>query len=300
MKSDALALAAALLPLAGPQAQADDLTTQLDCLRESHIGLASAHRGRLAPEAPENSLSGLQAAWQAGIRLLEVDVAATREGKLVLLHDDTLDRTTTGAGPVSEIAFERLKSVSLKDAQGKPVPETVPSLVEALRWAKKAGAWLQLDVKRKTRFEDVIAAVQSEGMTGQVVIITYSLKDALKVHRLEPQVMISAPIWSAGDLTTLQQKGFDLTRLIAFTGTRTPNPALWAALRREGVEAIFGTLGPEETRLDEAYLADGNPSEYADLVRQGVTIVATDRPAMAQQALDAALDTCIADTKDKS
>src|ERR1700681_2116363 len=60
----------------------------------------SAHRGH-STAAPENTLAALAAAWRAGATVAEIDVRMTRDGELVLLHDPTLDRTTTGHGPVS-------------------------------------------------------------------------------------------------------------------------------------------------------------------------------------------------------
>lgn len=275
-----------------PPAPLADLPAQLDCMRARNVGLASAHRGRAFPHHPENCLSSMQSAWDAGIRLLEVDVASTGDGALVLLHDDTLDRTTTGEGPLTAATLAHLKSCRLKDPHGNVVDETVPTLQEALRWARSTGAALQLDIKPRTRMDDVVRAVQGEGMSGQVIIVTYRLSSAMHVHRLDPKVMISTPIRSTADLVALKRRGFDLSRLIAWTGTSEPNPSLWSALRKYGVEAAFGTSGRARQRLDDRFLVDGNPSEYADLVRQGVTVIASDRAEIAQDVIGHSFEKC--------
>ncbi|MGK2285401.1 glycerophosphodiester phosphodiesterase family protein [Pedomonas sp. V897] len=276
---------AAASPDADALAAPADLTVQLDRLRERKAGIAAAHRGRPDPHTLENALSGLQAAWEAGIQLMEVDVATTADGALVLLHDDRLERTTTGEGPVSAATLAQVRACRLKDRHGNPLEETVPTLAEALRWARTRGAWLQLDIKPRTRVEAVLQTVDAEQMAGQVIIVTYRLSDALRVHRLDPRVMVSTPIRSVRDLRDLQRRGFDLSRLIAWTGTQKPSPSLWEALRRHGVEAAFGTNGRARVRLDDLYLADGDPAEYSDLVRQGVTVIASDRAGIVQQAI---------------
>lgn len=291
-KAGSIALPAAPGP-EGADAAPVDLTAQMDCLRLRKAGLVSAHRGRAMPDAPENSLSGLQAAWDAGIRLMEVDVATTGDGVPVLLHDDTLDRTTTGEGPLHAVTLAHLKTCRLKDPRGNVLAESVPTLTEALQWARHAGAALQLDIKPRTRVDDVIRTVRAEGMNGQVIIVTYRLSAAMYVHRLDPKVMISVPIRSTKDLITLKRRGFNLSRLIAWTGTREPDPSLWAALRKHGVEAAFGTSGRARQRLDDVFAMDGNPSEYADLVRQGVTVVASDKAEVAQGVVGQAFETCM-------
>ena len=280
------------MPGGEPAAVPPALPAQLDCMRLRNVGLASAHRGRAFPHHPENCLSSMQAAWDAGIRLLEVDVATTGDGVLVLLHDDTLDRTTTGEGPLTAATLAQIKSCKLKDPHGNVVDEAVPTLPEALRWARATGAALQLDIKPRTRMDDVIRAVQGEGMSGQVIIVTYRLSSAMHVHRLDPNVMISTPIRSTADLVALKRRGFDLSRLIAWTGTNEPNPSLWSALRKYGVEAAFGTSGRARQRLDDRFLVDGNPSEYADLVRQGVTVIASDRAEIAQEVIGHSFEKC--------
>jgi glycerophosphoryl diester phosphodiesterase len=74
-------------------------------------------------------------------------------------------------------------------------------------------------------------------------------------------------------------------KMLGFTGTREPDAALIARMDAVGVEAITGTLGRPGQRLDDRYLADGDGSEYADLAARGVTLIASDQPVEAWQAL---------------
>src|SRR5262249_7476269 len=70
----------------------------------------SAHRG-YSSDFPENTLPALEAALEAGAHVAEIDVRLTRDGKLVLMHDPTVDRTTDGSGPVSDMSLEEVKKL---------------------------------------------------------------------------------------------------------------------------------------------------------------------------------------------
>ena len=127
--------------------------------------------------------------------------------------------------------------------------------------------------------------LQQDRHAARVVIIVYNEADAVEVARLAPELMMSVSADRAGEIATLMARGVRADRMLGFTGTREPDRTLLNELRRVGVEPIVGTLGPAATRLDERYLADGNGSEYAELIRGGAAIIATDRPVEALAAL---------------
>jgi glycerophosphoryl diester phosphodiesterase len=81
------------------------------------------------------------------------------------------------------------------------------------------------------------------------------------------------------------RKVIDPHRMLGWTGTRDPQKQPFAALRAAGIEPIFGTLGRAGERLDDVYLADGNGSEYVDLVKAGAVMIATDAAVAAQKAV---------------
>lgn len=105
-----------------------------------------AHRGA-SGSAPENTLAAFRAAEAAGADGIELDVQLSRDGVPVVLHDDTVDRTTDGAGRADRLLLRELKSL---DAGGWFDPafagEPLPTLEEVLRWA---GGRLRLNVEIK-------------------------------------------------------------------------------------------------------------------------------------------------------
>ena len=114
----------------------------------------------------------------------------------------------------------------------------------------------------------------------RVILITYSADTARAVAAMAPEMMISAGL---NDLAGLD--GLNPPQILAWTGTRAPRPDLWRALETRGVESQFGTLGAPGRRLDDAYAADGDVSEYLDLARNGVAVIATDAPMAVMSVL---------------
>jgi glycerophosphoryl diester phosphodiesterase len=255
-----------------------------DCLRERRLALVSAHRGQKHPQATENSLESFRATTAAGPIFIEVDVQRSADGVLMLMHDRTLDRTTTGTGPLSALSYRQLRQLWLKDASGRETEERIPTLDEALVWAKRRGAVLQLDLKPGVPLAEVVSHVRDARMEGQVILIAYSLADSRAAMKLAPEIMLSASGRTARETAALLQLANP--RMLVFTGTTEPDPALIARLDAARVEAITGTLGPEGKRLDDRYLADGDGREYAELAARGVTLIASDQPAKAWDALE--------------
>jgi glycerophosphoryl diester phosphodiesterase len=262
-----------------------DLPAFFDCLRENSQTVVAAHRGGPAPGFAENAIETFEHTLGLTPAMLEIDIARTRDGALVLMHDDELDRTTTGSGLVRDHMLAEIQALRLRDNDGQALDARVPTLRQALDWA--AGkAMLELDVKRGVSYEDVIAEVRAASAMNRVVFITYSDDAAVRVHDLAPEMMLSISVDEASDLAALERRGIDLGRMLAWTGTEEPNAALNVALDQRGVEAIFGTLGNPARSWDGRFEREGR-EQYAAFADTGLEIIATDRPAAAARDLDA-------------
>lgn len=261
-----------------------DIGAFFDCVREKSLTVIAAHRGGDQPvenaiETFERTLGGAP-----GPVLLEVDVRRTSDGTLVLMHDETLDRTTTGSGPVASVDVAAFQKLQLKDEGGRVLEARPPTLKRALDWSK-GKAILELDVKRGTPFPEVIAAVRAAGAENRVVIIVYTVEDAVAVHRQAPDLMLSAPPESVATLEGLSSMRADLSRILAWTGTREPNSALNIEMAQKGVEVIFGTLGNPETSWDGRFAREGDQG-YTAFADTGIHVIASDRPLEAMRAID--------------
>jgi glycerophosphoryl diester phosphodiesterase len=104
------------------------------------------HRGGAA-RWPENSMRAFTSAIALGAEILELDVHLTADGEVAVIHDPTLDRTTTGTGPVAARTAAELRAVRLKGPDGTPIDEGVAMLGEVLAVAAPAGVALLVEIK---------------------------------------------------------------------------------------------------------------------------------------------------------
>lgn len=262
----------------------EDLNTFFECLEDDGATLISAHRGGPYPGYPENALETFDHLLQDIPAILEIDVATSRDGVLFLMHDDTLDRTTTGAGATNALDWKDIRTLKLIDNSGKPTAFRPTRLDDALRWAN-GRTLLQIDFKRTTRFEDVVAEVHRQDAEQRIIYIAYSLAQAEKLHRLDPSAMISLSVNSMSDINRSVAAGVPTDKIIGFTGTDAPRPRLFNILTNRDVEVIFGTLGGRDS-IDSEIEQTGEEDRYVEIAKLGADILATDRPLKAQYALN--------------
>lgn len=243
--------------------------------------LVSAHRGGPVPAYPENALATFEHSLRHGPVLIECDVRMTRDSVLVLLHDDDLDRTTTGSGPVIEHTFAELRPLLLRDPAGVVTPFRIPTLAEALAWAD-GRAVLTLDVKRGVPAKRVVEAVRRAEASNRAVVIVYTLIDALWYRDLAPELVISASAETLADVRALLDSGLDPDRLIVFTGVGEVNPDVLDELHRYNIRAILGTFGTIDERAQRA-----GAEVYMPLLERGVDVIATDNVPGAMEAVRA-------------
>lgn len=93
--------------------------------------LVAAHRADWHA-APENSLPAIQSCIDNGVDIVEVDNKLTKDGFLVIMHDQTVDRTTNGKGKVSDYTLAEIKKLRLKDKDGNLTEERIPTFEEVM------------------------------------------------------------------------------------------------------------------------------------------------------------------------
>jgi glycerophosphoryl diester phosphodiesterase len=167
----ALALAGCVLPSVAPDhiSRADMLSSRL---ANPELGvMVVAHRACWS-EAPENSLAAIDACVSLGVDIVELDVRATRDGHLVLMHDATVDRTTTGAGSLADMTLAELKRLRLREgeggAQARASAHRAPTLAEAFETAR-GRILINIDLKVNA-YDRVITLAENMAMVDQVIL----------------------------------------------------------------------------------------------------------------------------------
>ncbi|MGH7332667.1 MAG: glycerophosphodiester phosphodiesterase [Candidatus Rokuibacteriota bacterium] len=156
--------------------------------------LVAAHRGG-ALLWPENSLTAFENALALGADFLETDVHLTRDGEVVVLHDPTLERTTTGAGRVSEASRADLASLRLRARDGATTPDPIPTLSQLLDLLVPSRAHLLLEIKvgaDRQRYpgieEKVLALVRTHRLIDRTVVMAFEEATVRRIRALDPSM----------------------------------------------------------------------------------------------------------------
>ncbi len=140
-----------------------------------------AHRGARAEE-PENTLRAVKRAFECEADAVEIDVRLSKDRKIVVIHDDTLERTTNGVGKVGEKTLEQLQT--LDAGKGEKIPE----LWEVLLHCEKLGLELVIELKEEGMEEIVVHEIVETGMVKSVLISSFFHPSLLKIKELEPGI----------------------------------------------------------------------------------------------------------------
>ena len=262
--------------------QVNTLQAYFKYAKDSEL-LISAHRGGKGyPGYPENCLETMQYIKKhIPNALFEIDVAKSKDGKLLLMHDYTLERTTTGVGRVDQNTWQTMEQLQLKDDFNTIVDFKIPLFKDVLEWAKKENAILTVDIKRSVDPTEVLHFIEKNNALHQSIIITYSLETAQKLYKLNSNVVLSVSIRNMEEFNKAANSGIPWANMVAFTGTRLSDSSLYNKLHQQGVQCMLGTLG----NLDKRAAARGDHL-YREWAALGIDIFATDRPLETIKAID--------------
>lgn len=166
--------------------------------RQSPMFVKIAHRGASAYE-PENTIRSFERAIEMKAEMIEFDVRQSLDGRLVVIHDAKVDRTTDGKGLVSEKTLSGLRDL---DA-GKG--EKIPSFEEALD-ACAGRAKLVIELKENGIEEKVLHAINARGLKDDVFIVSFNASRLRLVKTLDPGVRTGLILFASGNPVALAEK----------------------------------------------------------------------------------------------
>ena len=166
--------------------------------------IISVHRGGSKLIGyPENCLETLKYVNDSISAIFEIDVSKTSDDVLVLMHDKTLERTTTGINALIDYSFQELQGLNLVDDFGNETNFKIPKFVDVLRWAVDNEVILTVDTKRGVDITKIIAMIEQEKAVGVAIIITYNVAQALQVFELNPNLLLSVSARNLEELNRL-------------------------------------------------------------------------------------------------
>ena len=228
----------------------------------------SYHRGANR-YAPENTIPALEKAAALGADFIEIDIRPTKDGKYMLLHDGTLNRTTNGKGPIRDSTFAEVAKLGAGAWFGRPFAETgVPPLSEGLTaMGKKSHAYL--DAKDITP-TDLLDAMRKHELVERSVV--YQSKEYLtKLKALEPKARALAPLRRVGQfeqVAAIAPYGFD-------TNWSILSAELIAKAHKTGIQVFSDAMGANE-RIEQ----------YQKAIGWGIDVIQTDHPLRVLRAIE--------------
>ena len=271
-------------PVSGNRAAA--IVAEIHNPRSKNVVVAS-HRGDWR-NYPENSLAAIESVIGMGADIVEIDLALTSDSVLVVCHDRTLNRTTTGKGLIAEIPYDSIQRCFLKSGHGVATSHRMPTLREALELCKDR---IVVNIDKGYQYYDLVQRLSEElGVTGQLLIKGKSpVADvAAKFSRYEHNMMympIIDILKPKGQALFAEYLGTDTVPLAYEVCWSEYTPAVEACMKKVvagGSKLWVNSLWPSLCGglCDDAAFEGDPAAVYGKLVDMGATMIQTDRPEL--------------------
>jgi len=239
----------------------------------SKVILICAHRGA-HNDLPENSLASFKKAIELGIDIFELDIRATKDDSLIIMHDKSVDRTTDGHGDVADLSFEEIRKLHLK-FNDKVTDEKVPTLEEVLMLAK-GRILVDLDIK-VNKFTEILAVVNRTQTKNTVFALVYRPVYGKMIKEQSPGFRTLIRTNNEAAVDTL----FTVTNTEAVhIDNRHNTVAVTTKIRNHGARAFINALDDADKKV-----AAGDLDAYDEDIKNGANIVQTNYPALLMQYL---------------
>lgn len=244
-----------------------------------------SHRGDWR-NTPENSIRAIQNCIDLGVNMVEIDIKKTKDNELILLHDKTLDRTTTGKGLPQDYTLAEIKQMRLRNGAGVATSHQIPTLEEAMIVAK-GKIWVNID-KGYDYFDLVEKVLEKTGTTQQVLIkaglpyqkVVAENKAVLDKLFFMPIIDMANPdamTMVEEYIKNMQPKAFE----VCFTQIDQALQNVLDRIQKSGSKVWINTLWPSlcaGLNDDRAVEENQQDSIWGKVIEMGASFIQTDRP----------------------
>lgn len=237
--------------------------------------IISGHRGGNMPGYPENCIETFDKILESMPTFYEIDPRMTKDSVIVLIHDATLDRTTTGTGKVKDYTYADLQQLHLVDKWGNETPYRIPSVEDVVMWSQ-GKTILNFDLKDVTR--DVLVPFINSLGAGNCIYTVQTPEQALEVLSADSNARMSAWIRSLDHLKAYDEAGIPSENIaLAYVVSdimKEKNSQLYSELRKRGIPCMVSTC-PKQDRAETEEL---RRPLWQEVIESGPEIIETDYP----------------------
>ena len=264
------------------QTRTDKLLKNLHDNKSKYI-FVIAHRGDWR-NAPENSLQSIEKAIAMKVDMVELDIQPTKDGNFICMHDETLDRTSTGKGEIKNYTTEELKKFVLRSGNGIKTRQPISTLKEVLNVCKDR-ILVNID-KGGTYIKEIMPIIKECGMEKQVIIKGYYPVEKVKKEYGSNESILYKPIvnlWDKEEVATIQTIIKDFTPIayeLCFKDDTTPSLRIIDEIIKSGSRIWMNTLWDSLCggHDDENALLEGKDRHWGWMLKHKATMIQTDRP----------------------
>jgi glycerophosphoryl diester phosphodiesterase len=249
--------------------------------------LVVAHRADWR-NAPENSLEAIKSAIALGVDIVELDVSLTKDSVLILMHDKTINRTTSGKGYVKDWTYDSLKMLHLRNGQGRVTEFKIPTLKEALL-VSKGKVMVNLD-KCYHNFSLIVEELRETNTLDHVIIKAYDtpykqvrqdLGAVLDEIYFMPIMRLENVTNAAEEIALYQKEAQPIAFELTFRSDTFAILSNFQQIKQNGSRVWVNSLWDDLNggHSDNLALQDMEAS-YGWIVRTGANMIQTDRPEL--------------------
>ncbi|KAA2238384.1 glycerophosphodiester phosphodiesterase family protein [Chitinophaga agrisoli] len=245
------------------------------------IPFISGHRGGVNAGYPENSIEAFENTLRHTPATFEIDPRLTKDSAIVLMHDATLDRTTTGKGKVGDYTLAELKQLKLKDAEGNVTAFRIPTLQEAIIWSK--GKTVLILDKKDVPFEMTAKIIKDNHAEGNVMVTVHTAKEARWYYERNKDIVFEAFVKTQQAMKEYEAEQIPWSHIMAYVGpdNSTALKPLYRDLNKRGVMCMISTA----PTYDKLASAAERKAAYQAIIRDGASLIEADRSIEAADAI---------------
>lgn len=241
----------------------------------------SGHRGTIEENMPENSIAAMEAVLKHTPAIFEIDPRLTKDAVPVMVHDATLERTTTGSGKVADFTWKELQKLKLKDHKGSPTKYKINTLEEMILWAK-GKTILNLD-KKDLPMEMTAEIIRKHNAYAWVWVTVHNVEQAKFYLDKNPKQYLSMHIRSKEDLDAFKASGLPFDRMIVYIGPeiKPANQEMYQFFREKGVMCMISSA-PTYDKLPNV---EERAEKYRAVFGDGAAVLESDLPIEVSKAI---------------